>query len=92
MFTIVMATDITDSYRRDGKEPLRRDRMGSFYLLSGRRCEDVLRSGVAYDFGERLWIEAGAAYERAIDVRQSAEGTRIVGLDGAAVEDAGGGG
>ena len=38
------------------------------------------------------WVEAGAADQCAVDVLEAAEGAGIVGLDRAAVEDAGGGG
>src|SRR5260370_26577838 len=48
--------------------------------------------GVLDDFGEGLGVEAGSAYESSVDVVQAAEGFGVVGLDGAAVEDADGGG
>src|SRR5216683_7866721 len=48
--------------------------------------------GVLDDVGEGLGVEAGAADESAVDVFETAKGFGVVGLDGAAVEDADGGG
>src|SRR5437870_4311583 len=48
--------------------------------------------GVVDDLGEGLGVQAGSAYESAVDVLQTAEGFGVVGFDGSAVEDADGGG
>jgi hypothetical protein len=47
---------------------------------------------VVDNFGERSGVEAGAADESAVDVPDAADGFCVVGFDGAAVEDADGGG
>src|SRR5258705_10525534 len=52
----------------------------------------LICSGVLDDLGEGLGVEAGSAYESAVDVLQKAEGFCVVGLDGAAVENPDGGG
>ena len=44
------------------------------------------------DGGEGVGVEAGSADEGAVDVIEAAEGAGVVGLDRAAVEDAGAGG
>ncbi len=48
------------------------------------------KSGVEIDdLGEIGRFQAGAAHQRAVDVRLGHEFGHVVGLDGAAVEDAG---
>ena len=59
---------------------------------AGLFIDGKLRFCVADDFGEGLRVETGAADESAVDVAYAAEGLCVVGLNGAAVEDAGGGG
>ena len=51
-----------------------------------------LAGGVVDDLGEGFGVEAGSADECAVDVFETAEGLGVVGFDGAAVEDADGGG
>ena len=47
--------------------------------------------GVGYDLGEAVGVEAGSSDEGSVDVFEGAEAGGVVGLDGAAVEDADGG-
>ena len=53
----------------------------------GRRLRPSLRGGD--DRGQRLRIEAGAANQRAVHVRECEQLSRVVGLDAPAVEDPG---
>ena len=57
-------------------------------MLRGLRFLE-LGSCVFNDLGERGWVEARSADQGSVDVFEAAEAGGVVGLDRAAVEDAG---
>jgi len=66
--------------------------LGGSLRLMRERCGGGSGGGVENDLREGDGVEAGSAYECTVDVFEAAEGLGVVGFDGAAVEDAGGGG